>query len=294
MFVNGLTGQNLNIFELNFFEKDSTHRIALTTLTDVYHFSENADSLAIPDLSSIGNERASEFTYMKLNPIYRKRFLINTKTSDTDTVFIYDYSMDKLLSFPVKSLDAIALLNIYGAEWPYTQKDYMFGFEVNKKYLKGFDEQTHSLVYIGKNNPFVRGEMKLIHWKKIESGEFPSKQRPVYDSSYTGKCVIGSSAKYEAESLTYFIQELIRIKNNKVAAKRLIVVDIKTKKTICEKFFYSGESAYFSPSFNQWTGKLFKNKPPVIFGFHAVIFGCPSITYLSAEPDIQINCDNWH
>jgi hypothetical protein len=45
----------------------------------------------------------------------------------------------------------------------------------------------------------------------------------------------------------------------------------------------------------QWTGKLFKNKPPVILGFQYVAFGCPGITFLSpTEKDIYIYCDNRH
>jgi hypothetical protein len=45
----------------------------------------------------------------------------------------------------------------------------------------------------------------------------------------------------------------------------------------------------------QWMGKLFKNKPEVIFGFEWVSFGCPGIIYInSRDKYIQINCDNRH
>ena len=46
---------------------------------------------------------------------------------------------------------------------------------------------------------------------------------------------------------------------------------------------------------NQWTGKLFKNKENVIFGFQYHSFSCPYITVLSKKPaQIEINCDNRH
>ena len=46
---------------------------------------------------------------------------------------------------------------------------------------------------------------------------------------------------------------------------------------------------------SQWTGTLFKNKPPVIFGFTSESFGCSVITLMEkAGGEIPINCDNRH
>ncbi|MCA1751402.1 MAG: hypothetical protein LC670_06345, partial [Flavobacteriales bacterium] len=59
--------------------------------------------------------------------------------------------------------------------------------------------------------------------------------------------------------------------------------------------YYSGESRSFAPLDNQWTGKLFKNQPQVIFGFSYHSFGCPRITFLHPDKEkININCDNRH
>jgi hypothetical protein len=45
----------------------------------------------------------------------------------------------------------------------------------------------------------------------------------------------------------------------------------------------------------QWTGRLFKNKPPVSFGFEYQSFGYHGITLLSeTEKEIWISCDNRH
>jgi hypothetical protein len=46
---------------------------------------------------------------------------------------------------------------------------------------------------------------------------------------------------------------------------------------------------------NQWTGKLFKYKAPVIFGFNGESFGCPHISFLDfSEQSIYKNCDCRH
>lgn len=297
--VNGLTNliaQDLKVFDLTYYEKDSTQSIAFISLSDIYPLSEHQDSLAIPDLTDKSVEEANQFEYFKLSARYRQQFLNQTKISETDKVFIYSYSKNKLISFPVSNLNVIACLNIYGAEWPYSQFDFMIGFEIDKKYLTDYEKYyVNTFVCIGKKSPFVMNQLRPIVWQQIDPKEFPSKEPISYDTSYAGKSLPGDTYKYEKDGLTYYVQELVRISDNWTSVKCLLVIDAKTKKTICEKIYYSGESASFAPLDNQWTGMLFKNKPPVIFGFHYVSFGCPSITFLnSTEKDIYINCDNRH
>lgn len=297
--VQGLTNlfaQDLQIFNLMYYEKDSTQSLAFISLSEIYPLSENPDSLAIPDLSEREIGEAQNFEYFTLDSTYRKRFLAETNISETDKVFIYDYATNALQTFTVKNLTVVACMNIYGADWPYSQYDYMIGFEVNKNALKHFDKYyINTLAYVGKQNPFVRGQMQQIIWEKIEPAAYPSKALPTYDSSYAGICRIGDAYKFETEGFLYYVQDLVRLTNNWVSVKRLIVIDNKTKEIVCEKYFYSGESASFAPLDDQWTGTLFKNKPPVIFGFQYFTFGCPGITFLSnTENDIYINCDNRH
>jgi hypothetical protein len=299
--VNGLSNlaaQDLQIFDLRYYEKDSIQSFAFVSLSEIYPLSENTDSLAIPDLNEKELEEAPSFEYFKLDSAYRKRFLAATNISETDKVFIYDYSTNALLSFKVKNLNVVACLSIYrsGIDWPYAQDDFMIGFQINKNSLKGFEKYlTNSLAYVGKQNPFARGQVKPVIWKKIEAADYPLMELSAYDTLYAGKCVTGDAYKFETTDLQYFVQDLVRITDNWVSAKRLIVVDINTKEIVCEKLFFSGESASFAPLNNQWTGRLFKNRYPVIFGFQYVSFGCPGITFLNpAEKDIYINCDNRH
>jgi hypothetical protein len=249
-------------------------------------------------------ERKEDAEYFKLNSVYRQRFLSKMKISESDKVFIYDYSTGLAVSFPVKELNVAARLNPYGAKWPYSQSDYMIGFEIDTTFLKGSDKYfRNSLVYVGKKSPFVVGKVKPVTWKKIDAKNFPSRAISINDTntSLLGESVTGNAYTFEANSLQYFVQEFVRGKE--ISARRLLVIKSKTKETVCEKIYFAGEGSSPAPlnftgpnpENNQWTGKLFKNKPVVIFGFEYVSFGCPRITFLKqSENDIYINCDNRH
>lgn len=291
----------LRLFQVGLLEKatpDSAD-VVLISLSDIYLLSEHPDSLAIPDVS---DKTEAESKYLKLNGAYRKRFLSGTKILETDKVFIYDYSTSTLKSFSVKSLQVVACLNIYGAEFPYTQFDYMIGFEIERKLLTGFDKYfENTLVAFGKTNPFLEEQLKKVVWKKSDQSTFYLPPINSKDSITLNKFFaqlnyeVSSEYEFISDEHHLFIQD-ITIKESKwTSAKRLIVVDAKSKKVIKEKIFYNGESATFAPLQNQWTGKLFKNKPPVIFGFQYISFGCPHLTFLdNISSDIYINCDNRH
>lgn len=293
--LKGLTAQNLALFELNQIE-DSTDTTAFVSLSDIYPLSENMDSLAIPDLSEKNAQEADKFEYFKLGSEYRNRFLSRTRISESDKVFIYSYEKNILISFAVKNLNVVACLNIYGADWPYRQEDYMIGFEIDRKQLTGFENYfANTLVYIGKKSPFVLNQLKPVLWIKMDAKDFPSKEPLAYDTSYAGKCYIGDAYRYETNDLQYFLQDMNRVSDNWNSVKYLLVIDKKSKKTVCEKVYYAGESATFAPVENHWTGKLFKNYPPVILGIHWVSFVCPGITFLnSSGNEISIYCDNRH
>lgn len=153
----------MQIFDLKYHAKDSTQIVAFISLSEIYPLSEDPDSMAIPDLSEKEIEEAANFQYFTVDSSFRKRFLSETNISETDKLFIYDYATDALHSFKVKNLKVVACLNIYGRDWPYSQFDFMIGFEINKDLLKDCDKYfTTSLAYVGKKSPFVRGKVKPI------------------------------------------------------------------------------------------------------------------------------------
>lgn len=303
--------KDLNLFWIRDLEENARQRVGLISLSDIYPLSEHPDSLAIPRIENIENQN---LLYFKLNSTFRKRLLSKTNISETDSVFIYDYSTDVLLSFSVSKLNTVAYLNIYMdvKDCPCSQSDYMIGFEVPKSNLKGLGKYfSDALVFIGKENPFVQGQMKSIVWKKIKNEKFPIEKSnlPELQRQLSHKNAVKEQAYlYEIENYQIYIQDYTQQNNlTRVQNRHLIVIDKLTTNVVNELMFINSEGASLAPlNFGinntnypdlkeQWFGKLFKDKPEVIFGFQWVSFGCPAIMYINSNDKfIEINCDNRH
>lgn len=295
-------GDELKIYDLRYYGKDINESVGFVSLSDTYPLSDHPDSLAIPDLYSFEDEYSFDnYEYFKLDSKYRKRFLVKTKISETDKVFLYNYHKDTLASFTVKDLKVVACLNVYrqGEEGPFSQFDYMFGFEIDKDLLKHLGNDYYAtFIYVGKEDPFVRGQLKPVEWKKIETADFP----PVAISTKTRLLLKGRSKgnayTYRTADLEYFDQEYMN--EGRISARRLLIVDAHTKEIARDVFYFSSEGSKPAPLNSadrreQWTGKLFRDRPPVIFGLEYVSFGCPYITCLNRSVrDVAIYCDNRH
>ncbi|MEO5642167.1 MAG: oxidoreductase [Bacteroidia bacterium] len=301
-----LNAQELILYNVTVFETGKKN-IGFISLSDKYLLSEHPDSLAIPDLEEKGIDSAQ---YFKLKGTYRQRFFSGTKIKETDKVFIYDYSADLLLSFPLNELDVVACLNIYrdANDWPYSQYDYMIGFAIDTNLLKGMGNYfSYTLVAIGKENPFVKGKIAPVIWKKTGAENFPAwikntkRDAALREYGYN-EYTEGDVYTFEAKGFQYFTRDILNT-NGQIFARQLVVINSKTKAAVCENVYFESESASLAPLNTgkitaenpgvQWTGKLFRKKPPVIFGFEYQSFGCPGISFLDlSENDIYINCDN--
>lgn len=290
---------SINLFTL--IPKDSSD-VVFVSLSDIYPINDEKDTLTLPNIEKLGKYNAQYFTFDKN---YRKRFLSKTNISETDSVFVFDYAKNKLASFAVKNLKTAAMLNGYSSEedWPYHSYDFMIGFEINKKNLNGFSEYFRdALVYIGKENPFSKEGLKPIVWKKIASKEYPSKPMKNEDRTLLKNAVMGNTYLFKTENHQYFLQDYLD-DNKVIYARRLLVTNSKTKDIILEKLYSQGEGTSPAPlnyeegqdAINQWTGKLFKNKPTVVFGFEYISFGCPGISIIDkSNEEIFLQCDNRH
>jgi hypothetical protein len=304
--------KDLDLFWIRDLEEIANKKVGFISLSDIYPLSEHSDSIAIPNLENVEKENQ---LYFKLNSTFRKSFLSKTNISETDSVYIYDYSTDVLLSFSVNKLNVVAYLNSYMdiKDCPCNQYDYMIGFEVSKKLLNGLGKYySDALVFIGKENPFTKGRMKPIVWEKIEAEVFPSTKSNLTEKEkkYIDKNAIkGQTYLYETDLYQIFIQDYKDSKREGFYAtvnRHLIVINKQNNKVENETLFSSSEGSKLAPlNFGidgnnyetiQWIGSLFKNKPDVIFGFEWVSFGCPSIDYINSNDNkyIEINCDNRH
>ena len=297
--IGNMYAQELALFNIYDYGKPNDDTVAFISLSDVYPLSEHPNSLTVPDLRETEIEDIRQFTYITLDSIYRKQFLAKTNVSEHDKVFIYSYLKNKLISLPVCNLKVIVVLSPYADEneisLNFSQYDYSIGFEVPKQFLNDFETYYgNTFVYIGKKSPFVLNERIPITWTRVGLNDFPISSI-TYDTLYAGKCTSGKVYSFETEDLSYFVKEWISLNDNWIAAKHVLIKSRKTTKTICEKLIYSGESTGFAELDNQWTGKLFKNKPPVILGFTWEAYGCQNITLISPKQrEIITNCDNRH
>lgn len=225
-----------------------------------------------------------------LNLKQREKFLNTIKVSETDNVFIYDVNNEKVHKYQVKSLPIIACIKPYfdANHYEKKEKEFQFGFDLQDK-LK---YNCHiNFAYIGEKNPFETGMLKPFVWKRLKTTVF-EKELVTYGITETLKNEVKFVLSYESETLQYYL-----LNKNK-----LVVIDKKEKEIIFNHIFYSGVNASLTLPilenereffFNQWTGKLFKNMPPIVFGFQNWDFGCEKIRFLNkSEPPILVFCDN--
>lgn len=283
---------DFHIFDLYSMENAGKYSTFIL-LSDIYN-----DSLAIPN-DIIENQKTKTFAELKhfeLTGIYREKLLKGTSLSESDTLFLYNYKDAKLQKFPISDLKSVANLDLYTSEGEEIYNYYyMIGFELNQTEASEqsvMDKTNYSWAYFGKENPFSGEKVVPIHWKKTSRDQFPFplKNDKSLENTYLAKF----------ENLTYYIQDY---KGKYGIYKRKLAV-VKDNKVTFAKTFTTGEGAEFSPlnfinnnEYNdwQWTGKLFKNKPPVVFGFISESFGCPCITFLDPSyPELYTDCDNRH
>lgn len=293
------SSSSLNIFTIHSFEDDTL----LVSLSDIYNYSPN--EIIIP-----GNKKEG-FTKLqyKISASYRASFLTNTALSETDTLYIHHYPSGKTISLPVKDLDIIAHLNDYRSlsQAPFSDYDYMLGFEIPPEALTPFKGNIYnSFVYIGQENPFIQKPLTPLSWHKIDTASFPATTKTQDQEVFSDwpahtNLPIGDTYLSETEGLQYYLQNRTE-ENGQLKGRRLLVTDPKTQQIILDKFFYEHESSSPAelngePGYDgtfQWAGKLFKDKPPVTFGFTWVSFGCPSIWVTAPNEYIPIHCDNRH
>lgn len=306
LFTRIVNSQELRLFNYWYIEENN---IGFISLSDIYTLSENPDSSSVPDIKELGVDQSLSIV---LEAEYRKRFFEGTGVSESDNVYIYNYAENKLKTFEAKDLQVIALLDFYASieEWPFTQYDYMIGFQIDNGQLLDFNENYYDVfVYIGKENPFISGNLKPITWERAEAKDKTLLSSVPTDNSFftdreIANYTVGDIYTYESEGYSYYLKNLFD-SNNELFARHLIVLNSGTKQLICERLYdqwegnglaslnIQGEENEYADY--QWTGKLFKGKSPVIFGFQYFSFGCPYITIMnSEEEEVYIYCDNRH
>ena len=283
---------SFHIFDLYPMEDGDEDRIFIS-LSDIYK-----DSVTVPP-EIIANQKSLSFEQLKhieLPPQYRKKLLSGTNLSENDSLYLFNYKDNRLERFPIKDLKAVANLNLYTSEGePVQDYYYMIGFELNGIFdrQKSTEMSNFSMAYFGKENPFAGQKLQPVKWQHASLEEFPLKVKP-------SNLKPGKTYKFSNGKLKCFLMDLML--GTEITERRLVTTE--NGKVTFEKTYTLGEGSGFYPlnfverdeyNQNQWFGQLFKDKPPVIFGFVSESFGCTAITFLDQSyPDFYSDCDNRH
>lgn len=235
---------------------------------------------------------------LELDPAHRKKMLNGLHLAENDSLFLYNYEFNKLQKIPLNKLKAVAYLSPYTTEGEDLDASYyMLGFQLaTKQNNEVYDQYNNAVAYFGNKNPFVEGKMKAIPWKKAAAD--------ISKKYFTqSKLKFGKTYQAQYEKLNYYLQDYLE--EEMVMERKLVVINDHNEKIFEKTYTTAGsDGAEFSPlnaietdgaNAIQWTGYLFKGKPPVAFGFLTQSFGCPAITFLDKkEKELTINCDNRH
>lgn len=294
---------DLNLFSLNLFYGENEPPAAFVSLSQLFDFNKNNDSLEIP-YEYIKNQKNYSFKTLEninLDDVYRSRVLRKTKITEQDTLYCYNYGKNKMLSLPVSKLQLAAQLSPYTSEGEeISAYDYMIGFKIDSVILGSNPEEWYdAFVTIGNKNHFVPNSVKLLKWSAIREDQFFAHQ--CLNKDILPENIDASKTKvYEAvtDEHHYYLKDF---GDSEGANYRHLVVLSKDKKEfILDHIYTESDGTSFTPVNDkenqyQWAGRLLGNQPPVTFGYMFVSFGCPVITPVSKTIGyIEILCDNRH
>ena len=303
------TAISQSIYSLQSFQHHSTEANGFVTLTDMFPFSQNADSFVIAD-KNLGDIEIKDDNVHELVEPYRSRFLKRKNIQETDSIFVYSLQLNKCYSFRVMDISLMAHLSPYGPDMPITTDQYMIGFEFGSDGLP-YEELGYyyynTIVAIEKSNPFNVGSIEEITWEKTENSNFPefelSEIHRRWKTEWVENATRSDVFSFVSGYSVYYIQNMTR--DGGMIGRHLAVVNSKNGKIVFSTFYFDSEGTYLlalngvesmrMEGTSQWTGKLFADKPPIIFGFYGNSFGCPAINFVDQllEP-IYIQCDNRH
>ncbi|MDB4292716.1 SH3 domain-containing protein [Maribacter sp.] len=301
-----LSTKEIELYKLASAEHTPHGKVGFVSLTDGYAFKDDDNALVIAR-EHLGEQEFNDDNYHVLTDNHRSTFLKSLGIRETDSIFIYHFSSDAIYSSKIAALPVVALLNPYGSEVPISQHDYMVGFEIGETILCVDDLKNYysnSLVAIGQQNPFEKGQLRPVLWEKVAAKRFPMPQKIVADSTANKENILNETYEFTTSDMRYFLQN--HITKGSVTARHFKVVALESDTLLFEYKYNPGEGAGLlalntvdnKKQNNQiaiWTGRLFKNKPPIITDFISHSFGCPVIYFLKqTEQPIYIRCDNRH
>ena len=234
------------------------------------------------------------------NKKQRTEFLKRMNYSNKDTLYIYDITSGLIKKHSIENTPLMACISIYSQvneEYKtedYDTWDYQYGFNLGKADYGGF-------AVIGKENPFIEKGLQPLIFEEMNNDMIDNHIKNKLIPSQWKNDTMNNIYTSEYEKIRSFVKK--RKESNYWSD--LTIKDIETKDSF---FIYlsGGEGSGKSPikikgektDYNEnyhYIGRLFKNKPPVAFGFVWESFGCSIIDFLDKEElPVVILCDNRH
>jgi len=292
------------LFAINSYYSEEKVDAIFVSLLEERHWDGNSETqLLNPDWVESGELK---ITYT-LEGTYRERLLEQAGISETDKVFVYQYTQDRHYVYPVSSLKTIATQSPYGGGgWANVEDGYMFGFSFRDKWPQKADDLLYfGLVAVGKETPFLQGHIHPMIWEPIPQDSFPAvslDERWQKRLQYYRERFVPQAYHYRQDSLTYSLLHLSPKRGEQGAFHLMVTckgeVLFNEAKNDSEGGLLYPLSVKGQENLSrtyQWSGYLLKNHPPVMLGFLSTIFGCPWIDLLDGSgKKITIHCDNRH
>ena len=297
-----VTTEAISLFDINEVVVTPGDTAIFIDVSGVDSLPPKAGQHIIPDLTG---KKAQETRYFKLGSKYRKRLLTGTGITEADSLFVYDYARDILLSFPVSKLTAVASLSFYedASADQHAENDYMLGFKVDRAALANLNNDyfTTTYAYIGVKNPFTRGQMRPVIWEESGSQKIPLAPMSAEDAKMLKEFKPDGTYTFKSDGYRFYLRKYS--KSESPPFEWLLICN-GDNTVLDNEVFYETESSSPAPlsfagegknSLEQWTGHLFKNRPPVILDFDDHDFGCPVLPYIDGTKGyVEIACDNRH
>lgn len=287
----------LSVFALNMYYDKNNDYFPFISLTDEFY------NLKFPKVQKEFEETMDKETHhdeysFPVKGKDRTQFLNNRDINESDYLHLYNYKTEEFKKFILSELQLLSHESIYGGS-------YLTGLDLKGLLLdiKRFSYDD-TFAYIGKENPFIIGKVKPIKWNRIDNSIVP-KVELCYNNFF-------KSAEYEVDNAYHdtinnndYYYANLRFPDSDYKGGTFLFVLSSNNQLLYQEEITSGESRQptFYPHENyledglpfHYTGQLFKNKPPVIFGLYSISFGCPFIDFLDPiEKSVYIQCDNRH
>jgi hypothetical protein len=281
--------QDIRIFNLNPIDGDSINKGGFIPLTDENIWTK--ESIEMANETTFGYTSSDRKDY-ELTSNERAEFLKAIRVTESENIYIYNILLDSILTYKVNKTPLVSRPSLYsGTE---------VGFKITTIDLSLMGSYYwNSFVYIGKSNPFQLGNIHPIKWTEVDSTLFPTNIKSTNHNEWYDSYLRGKVFKFKTDDYTYLIQNM-NSTGERPEGRHLIVFKDNIETLVYNYIYMDTESTGLSPLVTQnenyqWTGKIFRDKPPIVYGFLWISFGCPRIDFIGGkEPSIGILCDNRH